>query len=75
MHIKGVQANLWTEYVVTIPQMDYSLFPRLSAVAEIAWSRRENMDYDSFCMRLEKIKKHYDLLGVTYCQRIYNKDE
>ena len=72
-HIKGVQANLWTEYLVTIPQMDYSLFPRLAAVAEIAWSRRENMNYDRFCIRLEKIKRHYDGLGVAYCPRIYNR--
>lgn len=37
--VLGVQANLWTEYMPTEAQMDYMLYPRLNAFAEIAKGR------------------------------------
>lgn len=37
-HIKGVQANLWTEYVHTPAHVEYMLYPRMLAIAEIGWS-------------------------------------
>lgn len=42
--IKGVQGNLWTEYVPTEQHVEYMLYPRLLALAEIGWcgpSRRQ----------------------------------
>ena len=35
----GVQAAVWTEHLPTQRQVDYAAFPRLSAFAEVAWSR------------------------------------
>ncbi len=46
--IKGVQANLWTEYVPTAAHLEYMLYPRLLALSEIAWSPTEGKDYPSF---------------------------
>lgn len=37
-NIRGLQANLWTEYISTEPHLYYMLFPRLAALAECAWS-------------------------------------
>jgi hexosaminidase len=37
-HVLGVQANLWTEYVPTPEHAEYLYFPRLCALAEVAWS-------------------------------------
>lgn len=36
-HIKGVQACLWTEHVVDGPSVENRLYPRLLAIAEVAW--------------------------------------
>lgn len=48
----GVQANLWTEHVVTPEQAERLLLPRLCALAELAWSPRESRDFKNFSIRL-----------------------
>ncbi len=47
-YIKGVQANLWTEYVKTPEKAENHAFPRLLALAEIAWSPVERKDLKNF---------------------------
>lgn len=37
-YIKGVQANLWTEYIPTFSQAQYMVLPRMAALAETQWS-------------------------------------
>lgn len=63
-HIIGVQANLWTERVVTSDRLDYMVFPRLIALAEKAWS--SSLDYNDFLQRLETEFKYLDSHGVYY---------
>ncbi|XP_061180766.1 beta-hexosaminidase-like [Saccostrea echinata] len=38
-NIKGIQADLWTETIRNVDQMEYMLFPRLLALAERAWHK------------------------------------
>lgn len=47
----GVQANLFTEYVPTEEHMEYMLYPRMLALAEVAWSAPERRDYENFRIR------------------------
>ncbi len=47
-HILGLQANLWSEYIPTSAQMEYMMYPRAFAIAEIGWSPAENKDYADF---------------------------
>ena len=60
-HLKGVQANLWSEYVVTDEHAEYMYWPRAFALAETAWSQPEDKDIDNFRRRalhaLEQMKK------------------
>src|SRR6185503_719818 len=44
-HILGAQANLWTEYIADPSQAEYMLFPRLFALAELAWSPEGARNY------------------------------
>ena len=37
-YIKGVQANLWTEYIPTFSQVEYMELPRMAALADIQWT-------------------------------------
>lgn len=51
--ILGVQANLWAEYIPTPEHAEYMLYPRLFALAEVAWSAPELRDYDDFLRRAQ----------------------
>ena len=50
-HLKGLQANLWSEYVVSDEHAEYMYWPRAFAVAETAWSMPENKNLDDFRSR------------------------
>ncbi len=58
-HILGAQANLWTEYIPTPEHAEYMLLPRLSALAEVVWSPKDDRNYMQFINRMEK---HFDRL-------------
>ncbi len=47
-HIKGIQGNLWAEYIVTEEHREHMMYPRLLAIAEIGWNGTEVKDYDEF---------------------------
>ena len=50
-HLKGVQANLWSEYVVSDEHAEYMYWPRAFALAETAWTQPENKDLTDFRSR------------------------
>jgi hexosaminidase len=60
-HVLGVQAQLWTEYVRTEYKLHYQTFPRLCALAEIAWTPKELLDWDNF---RERVKTHQYRLSI-----------
>ncbi|HLS94892.1 MAG TPA: family 20 glycosylhydrolase [Sphingobacterium sp.] len=47
-HVKGVQANVWTEYIETPKKVEFTILPRLLALAEIAWTAPERKDWKDF---------------------------
>ncbi|MFC0513216.1 family 20 glycosylhydrolase [Mucilaginibacter angelicae] len=51
-YIKGVQANAWSEYMASPAQAERQLFPRMLALAEVAWSSKQNKSYPGFLKRL-----------------------
>lgn len=53
-HLKGVQANLWSEYVVTDDHAEYMYWPRAIAIAETAWSRPQDKNLPDFRARALK---------------------
>src|SRR5258708_39322740 len=65
-HILGTQANLWTEYIPSIKQAEYMMFPRLCALAEVAWSPKERRRWAGFRQRLEIHCKRLSDLSVNY---------
>ena len=66
-HIKGVQANVWTEYIPTFAQVQYMALPRWAALAEIQWMQPGTRDYAAFYKRLQHLAKIYDAEGYNYC--------
>lgn len=49
--LKGVQANLWTEYVPTPEHAEYMLYPRALALSEVGWSTPADKNYKDFHRR------------------------
>ncbi|WP_458409417.1 glycoside hydrolase family 20 protein [Bacteroides congonensis] len=52
--VYGVQANLWAEYIPTPEHMEYMMYPRALALAEIAWSAPERKSWTDFHARALK---------------------
>ena len=66
-NIIGAQCCMWTEYYATVAELEYAVFPRMSATAEVCWSPRARRDYEDFKQRLEWQKARYRLWGIQYC--------
>jgi hexosaminidase len=65
-HILGAQANLWSEYLKTPAAVEYMVWPRALALAEVTWSTREARDWESFQARLPGALRSLGKLGVAY---------
>ncbi|GAA2581195.1 beta-N-acetylhexosaminidase [Dactylosporangium fulvum] len=61
----GAQCNVWTEHMDSTRAVDYMVFPRLCAFAEVAWGPRDR-DHDDFQRRLAEHLPRLDALGVEY---------
>jgi len=70
-YIKGVQANLWTEYIATFPHAQYMVLPRWAALCEIQWSSPEKKNYADFLSRLPQLIKWYDAEGYNYAKHAF----
>jgi len=64
--ILGIEAPLWCEWVPNRKRLEWQIFPRLTAVAEIGWTSKENRNYKSFIQRLKRFNKILDGIGVNY---------
>lgn len=62
----GVQGCLWTEYIQNTWKVEYSLFPRVAALAENAWSQRERKSWDNFSQKIVRQFDRYELWGIRY---------
>lgn len=52
--IYGVQANLWAEYIQTDEHCEFMIYPRILALAEVAWSVPERKSWTDFRPRALK---------------------
>jgi len=64
-HVLGAEAAMWTEYAWQ-DRVDHQVFPRLCAMAEVAWSPAEARDWADFSRRMSDHYRRLDAMGVTY---------
>ncbi|SIR31721.1 beta-N-acetylhexosaminidase [Maribacter ulvicola] len=79
--VLGVQATLWSDQFIhgTILQeilpinenrsekyFDYLTFPRMAAIAEVAWTEKKNKDWSGFENRMQRHYNRYDEAGYGY---------
>jgi hexosaminidase len=65
-YILGAQGNSWTEYIPSLLNMQFKMYPRLSALAEVNWTAAALKNYTDFANRLETQKLRFNRLGVNY---------
>ncbi len=70
--IKGVQGNLWTEFIPTAAKAEYMMFPRAIALAEVGWTAPQQMGYSDFSRRLVSYLKRLDAQGVAYSRHLFD---
>lgn len=73
-YILGSQGNVWTEYIPSASHVEYMVFPRAIALAEVNWSSKENRNWEDFAARLSA---HMPLLAekeVNYSKSACNVD-
>lgn len=70
-YIKGVQANLWTEYIATFPHAQYMVLPRWAALSEVQWSAQGKKDYAHFLARLPRLISWYEASGYNYAKHVF----
>ena len=64
-HILGCQAQLWTEYMKTWDKVEYRAFPRIAALAEVAWSPQDARKFADFKVRLKPMMARYKAAGIN----------
>lgn len=47
-YLLGVQGNVWTEYLRTPEAVEYMVFPRITALAELGWHQSPGKKWDAF---------------------------
>ena len=70
--LMGVQASMWTEFCDKPDDVFYMVFPRLAALAEIAWVPKGKKDWNMFLKGLDNYLAHLDYKGVVYARSMYN---
>ena len=71
-YIIGVQANLWSEYLPDMKQMEYMLLPRVAALCESQWCAPEKKNYEGFLKRLPQLVDIYDVYKYNYAKHVFD---
>ncbi|PWK81836.1 family 20 glycosylhydrolase [Fulvimonas soli] len=73
-HVLGVQANMWTEHTPTMAHVEHAVFPRLDALAEVAWTPAAERDFHGFLARLPAQLARYRRAGIRYADSAFAPD-
>jgi hexosaminidase len=71
-YILGGQANLWTESVPTERHVEYMTWPRVLALSETFWSKKDDRNWDAFVPRMEAHFQRLDAAEVNYARSVYD---
>jgi hexosaminidase len=72
-HVLGVQGNLWAEMMRSEDRVTYMAYPRVAALAEVAWSSPGRINWEDFQQRVEIQLPRYDKLGIRYAREVVTK--
>lgn len=64
--VRGLECEIWTEFIDGREALEFSAYPRLHALAEIAWTNLENRNYKDFHKRLDWYKTYMRKKNINY---------
>ncbi len=64
--ILGIESPLWSETITSSAELEYMVFPRILAHAELGWSNSELLDWEHFLERLKLHTTRMEIQGVNY---------
>jgi hexosaminidase len=62
----GVETPIWSETLTYLHDVEFMAFPRLAAVAEVAWSSSDRRTWEDFARRLGAQAPRWQALGVNF---------
>jgi hexosaminidase len=65
-YILGAQCNLWAEFVPSPENVEYKIFPRLCAEAEVTWTPKAQKNYADFSNRLVQDEQRLAWMGLNF---------
>ncbi len=71
-YILGAQANVWTEYIGNTKKVEYTIFPRMTALSEVLWTPKDKKDWKDFERRLPSVFERLDKEKVNYSKAYYD---
>lgn len=66
--ILGIEGAVWTEWVEGREKLDMITHPRMEALSEVAWTKKENKNWDDFLRRWQLFKSNLDVFDVNYAE-------
>jgi hexosaminidase len=64
-YILGTQGNVWTEYMDSPERVWYQVLPRMTALAEVAWSKNTQKDFSDYLNRLDDHYTYWQAQGIN----------
>jgi hexosaminidase len=64
--VLGVEAALWSETLRSLDDVCFMTFPRLAAIAEVAWTPRAARDWEPFSHRLGAFGPRWSAQGINF---------
>jgi hexosaminidase len=65
-NILGIESPLWSETITNIDEIEYMVFPRLTAHAELAWSPAGARNWEHYRQRMQVDGQRLDALDVDF---------
>jgi len=65
-HVLGTQGNVWSEYMYVPELVEYRVYPRIIALAEVNWTKPELKNYESFAQRINNQMVRMDMHNINY---------
>ncbi|MBI6115897.1 beta-N-acetylhexosaminidase [Salegentibacter maritimus] len=76
-NVIGTGAQMWGEWIPTSGYMDYMVFPRIAAYAEVGWTQPKQKDFNRFMSRLPALLETWTDKGIYFApikEALPNKD-
>lgn len=70
-YVLGAQGNVWTEYIADPKHVEYMVFPRICALAEVLWTDSSLRNFPDFRDRLVKHFNLLDKLDINYSKALF----